>query len=437
MHRVAWSSLLVLSGVVAAGACGGSPPPALGDTQGPEAGADVQAESGPGDASLDQMPGDAGKPHDAAPDVVESGPPFMMAAHPPWPQVPGNALVVLHSMKLVTVVTSGDANAADLFAFGDALIASSWWSQIAQEYGLGTPSQNVHVTGAAMTANPTEAQMLSYIEAAVAGTPAAAADGDTMYMLYLPPGIDIVDPRGPNTNCQYYGGYHSLYDKSGDAWGVAQHCPVTGTQLTDLQSVTIIGSHEIVEGASDPIPNNGWTLPALDTSAPWTQTPWIEAVYGEIGDLCAGTQITEGLYIYQRIWSNAAAALEGDPCVPTYTQYAYDSMSAPQGWYPVTSGGTVTIPVTGFSNEATTEWLAFASIWKSSGPTFQVTLTSPTNETIQGKSYPTLNNGTSGTVTVTAPAAASGSWAIVALESDPYVTGGDPYHTWVVGVYIP
>lgn len=439
MHRFAWPVLLIVVPVAAAVACGGGPPPALGNTPGPDAGADGQAESAAGDdAAEETTPGDTGtKPHDAAPEA-EAGP-FEPASHPPWPQVPANEGVVLKSMKLVTVVTSGDPNANSFFAFDDALIASSWWTQISQEYGLGTPTQDVQVTGPAMTANPTESDMASYIETAIAGTPAAVADGNTMYMLYLPPGILISDPRGLNTGCQYYGGYHTTYDKSGDAWGVAQDCAVTDDGLTDFQQMTIIGSHEVVEGASDPVPGNGWTLPGPPANAPWTEpdSTWIEAVYGEIGDLCAYTQITEGLYIYQRIFSNTAAALGGDPCIPTYTTTAYDNMSAPQGWYTITSGGTATIPVTGFSNQATTPWIASAVFWKSSGPTFDVTLTSPTSETIQGTSYPTLNNGTSATVTVTAPAAASGTWAIIALESDPYLVGGDPYHVWPIGVYIP
>jgi hypothetical protein len=440
MHRFGWPVLLVVVGIATAAACGGGSPPALGSTPGADAGADVQVESAPGDDAAEETTGDTGtKPHDAGPEAEAEAGPFEPASHPAWPQVPANDGVVLSSMKLVTVVTSGDSNGTDFFAFDDALIASAWWTPISQEYGLGTPTQNVHVTGAAMTTNPTEADMATYIATAIAGTPAAVADGNTMYMLYLPPGILISDPRGLNTGCQYYGGYHTTYDKSGDAWGVAQDCAISGDGLTDVQQMTIIGSHEIVEGATDPVPGNGWTLAPPVANAPWTQpdSTWIEAVYGELGDLCAYTQITEGLYIYQRIYSNAAAALGGDPCIPTYTMSAYDNMSAPQGWYTITSGGTATFPVTGFSNMATTPWLASAVFWKSSGPTFDVTLTSPTSETIQGTSYPTLNNGTSGTVTVTAPAAASGTWAIIALESDPYTVGGDPYHVWPIGVYIP
>ena len=178
-------------------------------------------------------------------------------------------------------------------------------------------------------------------------------------------------------------------------------------------------------------------MPQPDVQAPWTQPPWIAAGNGEIADLCCGTQMTEErLHVYQRIWSNAAAARGGDPCILP-SAVPYGGMSAPQPWYTVGSGGSVAIPVTGFSDAPTAPWLAGAAMWTSSGPTFQTTFTSATHETIQGTSYPTLNNGASGFVNVTAPAAASGNWAAIALESEDLGAGGDAYHLWVVGVYIP
>jgi hypothetical protein len=455
---MAWG-VLVAAGVVALGpACGGGnggEGAGAGDggktSTGLEGGTLDGGDTGTGsadsgmqhDATSDADGGS--KPQDAASEPaepVEAGP-FVSAPHPPWPLVAANGGVVLDPMKLVTVVSTGDPQASDFFAFGDQLIASAWWGSFSTEYGLGTPSASVHVTGPAITANLDGAQMQSYIASAIAGTPAAAADGQTMYMLYLPAGIDIIDDqtKQPNTNCQYYGGYHTTYDKSGDAWGVGQHCPLTGTGLTDLQWMTIVGSHEIAEAATDPIPDNGYTLVAkIDTAQPWTQSPWVAAVYGEVGDMCVSTQITEGSYTYQRIWSNTAAAQEQDPCVPPYANDAYVNASAPQGWYTMTVGGSVDIPVTGWSDRATSDWIMEGAVWTSntsaSSP-FQVTTTSPTVYPTDAGDYPTTNNGKVSTLTVSAPGAPSGSWAVIALYSEPLVQAGDPYHLWFVGVYIP
>jgi hypothetical protein len=388
----------------------------------------------PMDAAAEAHGAESGINNDAS---VDAGP-FAMAPHPAWPQVPGSAMVVLRPMNLVTVVSTGDPNATDLFGFADALIASQWWQTIGKDYDLGVPSQSVHVLGPAITANPTSGDMTAYIASAIAGESAAAANGETMYVLYLPEGVDIVDATmGVNSNCEYYSGYHAQYDDSGDAWGVVQHCPVAGSGVTDFEWTTIIGSHEIAEGASDPIPGSGWALPPVDPQAPWSQVPWILAVGGEIADMCNYTQTAEGGYTYQRIWSNTAAGLGADPCVPAYPQYAYCNASAPLGWYPISSGGSVTIPMTGFSDRATSDWTVEATVWSSSGPSFEVSTTSPTSMLRGGTTYPTTNNGRSFTVTVTAPSTATaGSGVMIGVYSEPFTPSGDPYHLWFVGAYV-
>jgi hypothetical protein len=412
-------------------ACGVGNPPLI-DTSGTIV-HDGGSVAAPTDAAVEGQSPDAS----AMGDGSSLDGPFAMAPHPAWPQIPGNAMIVLQQMKLVTVASAGDPNAADFFSFGDDLIAGQWWQTVGRDYGLGTPSGSVHVTGPAITANLGSNELPSYISSAVASVPEAGANGQTMYLLYLPPGIEIVDATlGLNAGCEFYSGYHDQYDNSGDAWGVVQQCPA-GEFFTDSEWTTITASHEIAEGASDPIPPNGWTLPQFNPQAPWTQTPWIEAVHGEIADLCSYTEITEGSYTYQRIWSNTAAALGGDPCVPAYPQYAYVNASAPQGWYPVSSGGSVTIPMTGFSDQATADWLIGASSWNTSGPTFQVSLTSPTSMLYEGETYFTTNNGRPFTVTVTAPSTAgSGDGMMVAVYSTPSTPSGDPYHLWFVGAYV-
>jgi hypothetical protein len=456
----AWAPWAGLLGIALAGAavgCGGSggnpsvpddaaggadqqlpPHPDAGlpgtDAGGPDGatGADATTDSGIHDATTADVAKDTGT-------VVEAGP-FATAPHTPWPVLVNNAGVVLHDMKLVIVASSGDANAASYFSFGDALIASPWWQSFSTEYGLGTPTASIHVTGPAITSDPTSAAMVSYISSAVSGEPdaGAGANGDTMYMLFLPPGIDIQDSRGPNTNCQYYGGYHTTYDKSGDAWGVVQHCPLDGWD-SDLQWMEIGASHEIAEAATDPIPDNGVTLvPNIDYQQPWTQSPWAVSLYGEVGDMCVETEVTEGAFTYQRIWSIAAAAKGLDPCVPAYSQYAYVNSTVPQGWYTVTAGGSVQIPVTGWSDRATSDWIIVSDIWSSSTTGFTATTTSPTQYVTDAGNYPTTNNGKTSTLTFAAPAGAqSGSWAVAYIVSEPLVYSGDPYHLWMVGAYVP
>lgn len=450
MHRLVSAWVLGVGLAVGFVACGGGssggarPGGADASTDAPS-----KAEAGPQAEAAADAPGnadgaaDAGVPSDAAPegagdDGGDGG--FSPGSHPAWPIVLPNAGVVLKDMKLVTIVASNDPNAADLFAFDDGLVQSQWWSAFSTEYGLGTPSANVHVTGAAITGNPTEGTMEAYIAASVAAEADAGAgpDGNTMYMLYLPPGIDIIDTRGENTNCQYYGGYHAAYDKTGDAWGVVQHCPVANTGITDLQSMTIIGSHEIAEGATDPDPSNGYTAGSPLTKQPWTQSPLVQTLFGEVGDLCSDTQWTEGSYTYQRIWSIAAAAKGFDPCVPTYPNQAYFNASPANLWYTVKAGSGVKIPVVGWSDRPTPNWIIGPEVWTQSVTGFAVSYQSSLIEKTDAGSFYSTNNGDTSYLLVDAPVgAASGSWATVALFN--WIPGqpGDPYHIWFVGVYVP
>jgi hypothetical protein len=282
--------------------------------------------------------------------------------------------------------------------------------------------------------------MISYIQSAIAGNAAAAPDGNTMYMLYLPPGIDAIDPMsGTNTMCQFFGGFHDVYDMGGNAFAVGQRCPVQGTGLSELQDLTITASHEILEAATDPTPGSGWVLGAADLQQPWTTAPTLVAPGGELGDLCLGTKWVEGGYTYQRGWSNVAAAAGGDPCVPAYPNAKYYNASAPQPWYMVAAGGSVTIPLTGFASGPTGDW-ALESQPLSSSPTgFAASVTSATNFIAQMGMFPTTNNGRTATLTVTAPTVASGSWAVFGIGSVPLppASGGDSVHVWPVGVYVP
>src|SRR6202035_2949673 len=110
-----------------------------------------------------------------------------------------------------------------------------------------------------------------------------------------------------------------------------------------------------------------------------------------------------------------------DPCVPPYTQYPYVNTSAPQGWYTITAGGTVQIPLTGWSDRAAPDWLIDAQVWNSSGTGFAASIASPTSFHDDAGTYPTTNNGKTSTLTITAPSLGSGSWATIVVYSEPLV----------------
>ena len=341
---------------------------------------------------------------------------------------------MLAPTKIVTIVAANESLKTELLAFGDALVASNWWKAAGKDYGLSTAA-HVRITSTeSITANPSTNAMDAFIGRAIAGRAEAADDGNTMYMLYLPAGVVDIDPtQGVNTGCQYHGGYHTL-GTSNRVWGFGMRCPLQGTGLTELQSLTIISSHEIIEAATDPDPGRGYTLGFLQSRSDdvWTSTS------GETGDMCVSTQITEGLYTYQRVWSNSAAAAGGDPCVPALTT-PYYNVSTGQQWYSVAPGATVTIPVTGWSTaRMTLDWVIDPQILKTtaSGSGFKATMSSATTVTVKGTTYSTINNGRTATLSVVAPNQ-SGVYAVINVYDLPRTSGGDPYHFYPVGVYTP
>jgi hypothetical protein len=272
--------------------------------------------------------------------------------------------------------------------------------------------------------------MKSYITSAISGNTAAQPDGNTMYIIYLPPGIDDIDDsgRGTNTNCSLgYGGYHQPYGSGGDAWGFSRVCPIAGTGLSELQTRTVAASHEIIESATDPHPGNGYTFGQQNFNGNVWQAL---AGGGEVGDLCNQETIFEGGYTYTRVWSNSAAQSKADPCAPAITGYFNAAPSQPtaNGWYAM-SGTTLSIPITGFSTDPVSNWYLAAQPVEGQTTKFSATVTSATKL----GTAPALNNGLTATLNVTATGG-SGSYTVLYLASES--TSGNPVHLFPIGVYV-
>jgi hypothetical protein len=397
--------------------------------------------SGAGDAGMDGSALDATGPDGATemdalaqPDAV-----FIPAAHPAFPQLPQGTNGVLTTPTIVTIVASNDTLAMDLFTFSDQLIAGTWWPAVATEYGIGRPAHSVHLTGPAITANISGSQMERYIRQAITGHANMQPNGSMIYMLYLPDGINAVEDNTgmPNNGCQFYGGYHQQLGNDSDNWAYGQRCDMHGSARDQLDTLTVTGSHEIIESATDPV--DGFYLPITSTSAPWLDSVWSQYYGGvvEAGDLCGSTGIRIGTYEYQRSWSNRAAAEGGDPCVPTINE-PYFAASAPQDWYAMAPGQTINVTITGWATAPMPDYAIVANI-DTGYDGFNVTLTSSTSTlSMSGNIIPLTNNGRTSRLTVTAPAHAERDVYYVILELDTYTLGpsSDYMHFWPVGFYV-
>ncbi len=429
-------------GGAAAGDSGGAQPEAGGPAAAGEAGA---AETGGGGGGSGGG-SDAGSP-------AETGAPFAPAPHLPWPSIPNHGGYMLSPLRIVTVIAEDEPYAAQLQAFGDSIPASPWYASFAAEYGLtGTPTHML-ITGAHVASGTsfTQAQMQQYIADTIAAAPSAAApDGKTVYVLYLPPGTTMVTSSGAaDTGCTRVP-YHTAYDAVGDGMALMNRCP--GSFPSQLDMFTTVAAHEIAEAATDSSPTKSpaWEMWVGSAAAPWQSSVWNQVEMensAEIGDLCIFTHVAYGGASFQRVFSNAAAALGGDPCVPAIPvpYFSVTPDPATGGWFSAAAGSTVHVALTGWSSAPTTDWLAWADSGRASdGTRFPSALASATMQTVGAETYPTTNNGAPLSLTVTIPAGATSGWygavevwSWHAEASGSYVPGEDYGHEAVVGFYVP
>lgn len=359
------------------------------------------------------------------------------SGHRGFPRLsPASATGTLSPLRLVVIAAAGDPMQNDLFAFGDAAIASDWYKTVTAEYGVLPPTEPaVHLTGAPLpTVTPplTSDDVAAYVRATLAATTdAPIPDGKTLYLVYLPPGVSLehnVGCKGPGAAA-----YHDPFGDRGDGFAVVQRCQV-GFE-TQLEQLTVVGSHEIAEAATDT--GAGWRLSIPSSNVPvWMSDPWLEYEDNRItenGDLCIDTRILEGDYYYQRAFSNAAAAAGGDPCVPSLG-IPYYAATTDKAWYAGVPGETMRILVTGWSTAPTDDW------WVR-GRVQEVSRAGAGWTAAQGATP--LNDGKGMSYTITIPAdAVSGDWASFYLLAEHYdarrhVLPGDDYaHLQMFGVYV-
>jgi hypothetical protein len=101
------------------------------------------------------------------------------------------------------------------------------------------------------------------------------------------------------------------------SYAVVAQCTVRGQSALD--GVTVTTSHELVEASTDPRPYYNPAYQLVDAEhAAWNYG--LSGVpTGEVADLCeyeGNSAMLLGGFVVQRTWSNRAAAVNLDPCVP-------------------------------------------------------------------------------------------------------------------------
>jgi hypothetical protein len=351
------------------------------------------------------------------------------APHVSFPFVNSYDGALLVPLSLITIVSQTQSGDADfLFGFSSGIGASAWWKRLAGEYSLGPASATANLMGPPITGDMTDHDVYDYITSVVTANGGPARNGNSLYLLYLPAGITVIEKGVPNTDCKKFGAYHAEYGTRGDNLAVVQQCG--GADPRD--SMTVAASHEIIEATTDP-DYQSYALPRIAPHAPWTESIWNAydlTGQAELADLCVGTYYLEGSYYYQRIWSNVDVAKGGDPCAPELAEPYYDALFA-QDWYPIDAGQTLSIPIFGWASSR------MASSWPVEA--YVASANMGITATVGGDGALRVDETSS--VLVTAPAGApSGTFAVVSVDSERPMTTTtltDAAHISYVGVYVP
>jgi hypothetical protein len=188
--------------------------------------------------------------------------------------------------------------ARQLSEFLQFLVASAYVDQLA-EYNVpeqtigrgrfaGTATIDADVASGKST---TDRAIQETLEQQVAARSLPASTSNTLYTVFLPPGVAVVS--GSERSCQVFCGYH---DRSAGGLFYAVHpypnCAGCLGGLQVFEALTSVCSHEVAEAITDPIPGQGWYDDAT----------------GEIADICAWQNKALGGYVVQRLWSNRAQA---------------------------------------------------------------------------------------------------------------------------------
>jgi len=179
-------------------------------------------------------------------------------------------------------------------AFFDAVLSSALIDQLAEYNVAGITIRHGKRTGsvtiaARATASVTDAAIQTFLKQQIAAGKAPKATANTLYFIYLPPGVKVV--MGGASSCQAFCGYHSAIGKT-TFYAVMPYPGCSGCvgDLAPIDALTSTSSHELCEAITDPIPGQGW----------------YDDTNGEIGDICAWQTKKIGAYTVQLEWSNKA-----------------------------------------------------------------------------------------------------------------------------------
>jgi hypothetical protein len=283
------------------------------------------------------------------------------APHEPWPQIPYGGGLSDASARVVLISWGIGSSAVYpyqpiLDAWAQRVFSGTYVMDAAHEYGVTSSSfaGAVHLPGSpagSLNDGQLQAQISSLLGSPAVPSPTAG----TVYVFLFSSSTVFTSSLG--MLCTDYSGYHSALTYGGQPipYAVVGQCgTLPAYRLNEVQSIEVIVSHEVLEAVTDPLLGTAWSYPA--PIVPYD--PWATEA-NEIGDGCdhIATAVNAGGDYAQRIFSNGAARLGGDPCLPSVGTPLAAVSSLPYSVV-MRPGATVNLPVVGWSTSAATSFVA-------------------------------------------------------------------------------
>ena len=271
----------------------------------------------------------------------------------------------LRRPEVTTVTFAGDDPklVARLEAFGERIVRSSWWRQVADGYCLGTddcigpgrPGRAVRL-GRRLPGRIRDVDVEALLQEEARTGALAGLGPDALVLVYLPGGVVLRDA------------FHAHYCRGGPR---ALHRLLRAGPISFPYAVvprcggeaetTATASHEIVEAATNPDPDHpGFRIGSGSPAVAFT------AFGAEPVDPCRLLNLDrhrahEGGFRVQRAWSNQAAARGVDPCVPSVPDRPYVALVPRQPVVRLASeGATASIVLDAASDRVVPGWTVSA-----------------------------------------------------------------------------
>ena len=248
----------------------------------------------------------------------------------------------LRHPRIVTVTFAADRPDAVtlLERFGNAVTRTLWWRLVVAGYcategdciGDGLPGLAVRVNDALSTeirAVDISALLKRDARAGRFGT----LDSNSLLLVYLPPGVNLSDAFARYCGAGPRGFHRALrLDGKSVPYAVIPRCG-------DLSETTTTASHELLEATANPDnPHRGFAFAQSSANLGFTSAG-VEPV--DACGLISGDfrQTNESGFIVQRAWSNVAASMGHDPCVPATAHLPFVALVPMQAAVPLVNAG--------------------------------------------------------------------------------------------------